>query len=48
MLCETCRHEGKPLIKILFCHKWYKCRKCKEMIGEIDDPIKDKQQSLKK
>ena len=42
MKCKICGHEGKALIKNEFGgSKWYRCMKCKEMIGEMDDPIKD-------
>lgn len=40
--CKTCGYIGKAVIKDDFTSKWYKCRKCKEMIGEMNDPIKGK------
>lgn len=37
--CETCGHTGKALIKTQFATKWYRCMKCKEIIGKLNDPI---------
>lgn len=40
--CKTCGHNAKALIKKEFGgSRWYKCMNCREMIGEMNDPIKD-------
>ena len=42
MKCKTCGCYRKAIIKEWVTSKWYKCINCKEMIGEMNDPIKGK------